>query len=117
MAQIIDFIIYGRIFFNIRIRGRHVGFRLIIIIITDEIFHRIFRKELFEFCIKLSGQRFIGSHHQGRPLHLLDDFGHGKSFTGTGHSQQGLLLVTFKQSLGQLMDRFRLVPGGFIFRM
>ena len=59
MAQFIDFIIDGGIFFDIGIGCRDIGFGLIIIVIGDEIFHGVFREKFFKFGAKLRRQSFV----------------------------------------------------------
>ena len=53
MAHLVDRIVDRRIFRNVRIALRNVGFRLIVIVVTDEIFDSIVREKLFEFLIEL----------------------------------------------------------------
>ena len=65
-SELIDLIIDGRILLDIGIRGRHIGLRLVIIIVGYKIFYRIFRKKFFQLPIKLSCQRFIVGDHQRR---------------------------------------------------
>ena len=47
MAQFINLVVNGRIFFNISIRLGNIGFRLIIIVIRNKIFHRVVREKSF----------------------------------------------------------------------
>ena len=106
MAQPIQLAVHIGILFNISIRGRDIGFRLIIIVIADEKLHRVVGEKLPKFRAKLGGQRFIVGQHQGRSLHLLDDIGHSEGFARAGDAQL--------HSLGQFGDSLRLVAGGFI---
>ncbi len=94
MAQLINFIINGGILFDISVSLRYISLRLVIIIIAYKILHCIFREELFEFRVELPGQSFIRRHNQSGALLLFDNFSHGKGFTGTSYSQQGLFPVT-----------------------
>ena len=63
VAQFVDIVVDGRVFFDIGIGRGDVGFRLIIIIITDEIFHGVVRKQSPEFAVQLGGQSFIVGQH------------------------------------------------------
>ena len=114
MAQPIQLAVHIGILFNISIRGRDIGFRLIIIVIADEKLHRVVGEKLPKFRAKLGGQRFIVGQHQGRSLHLLDDIGHSEGFARAGDAQQRLLRQAQLHSLGQFGDSLRLVAGGFI---
>ena len=59
MAQPVDFLVPGRIFLYIGVRLGHIGLRLVIIVITDEIIHRVVREEIFELAGRLGRQGFI----------------------------------------------------------
>src|SRR4051812_13819311 len=54
--ELIKFCINAKIFFNVYITYRHIRFGLIVIIIGNEVFNSIFRKELSEFTVKLCNQ-------------------------------------------------------------
>ncbi len=58
-TQLVDLLIDRRILGNISIRRRYIGLRLIIIVIGNKEFNRIFRKEFLEFAIKLRCKCFI----------------------------------------------------------
>ena len=60
--------VHRRIFFNKSITARNIGFRLVIIIIRNEIFYRIFRKKVFHFRIKLGGESFIWRKQHSRAV-------------------------------------------------
>jgi hypothetical protein len=45
MTHLVYFIIYGRVFFDVGIGGGQIGFRLVIVIIRDEIFNGILWKQ------------------------------------------------------------------------
>ena len=64
--QLIDLIVGRGILGNIGIRGRHIGLRLVIIVVGDKVFHGIFRKKLFKFPVKLGRQRLIVGDDQRR---------------------------------------------------
>jgi len=68
MAQLVYLIINGRILFNVGVRGRNVGFGLVVVVIAHKILHRILRKKLFELGIKLGGQGFVVGNDKGRLL-------------------------------------------------
>ena len=51
MAQAVNIFVDGGIFFNVGVGRRDVGFRLVIIVITDEIFDGVVRKKFLEFAV------------------------------------------------------------------
>ncbi len=85
--QLVELVIDGRFFFDIKVRGRNVSLGLIIVVIRDEIFHRVVRKEALEFVVKLGRQGFVVRHHNRGPVGLLNHLGHGVGLARSGHAQ------------------------------
>ena len=115
--ELIDFFIAGRVFGDICIRRRHIRLRLIVIVIGDEILHRVFREELLKFRVQLGGQRLVMGYDQRGFLQTLDHIGHGECFTGTGRSQKRLTLVSFAKPGGQFFYGLRLITRRHILCM
>ena len=109
VAHPVDLLIDIAFFFNIGVGARHIGFRLVIIIIRDEILDRIFRKKAFELAVKLRCQRFIGRQHKGRALGALDDLRHCISLARAGHAEQHLIALFIGNAGDKLVNRLRLV--------
>ena len=86
-AQFVNFVVDAKVFFYVRVRDRNVSFRLVIVVIGDEIFYRIFREKGFEFAIQLGREGFVVAKYKRRSLKTLDDIRHGKSFAGTGYTK------------------------------
>ena len=116
MAHAVYLFVDLRIFFDIGIGARHIGFRLIVVIIRNEILHRVFREEAFHFTIKLRGKRLVRCQDQGWALHRLNHLGHGEGLAGTCHTQQHLVAVTGLQASDKLRNGARLVAIRFIRR-
>ena len=116
MAQLINFIIDRGILFDIGIRTGYIRLRLIIVIIADEILHRIFGEKLLQLVIKLCRKGFIVRNDQGRLLDFLNDICHGKGFARTCNPQQGLEFQALLKALRNFFNRLRLITGRFIFR-
>jgi hypothetical protein len=72
------------------VRG-DIGFGLVVVVIADEIFDRVFREERLELAVKLRRQRLVGRQDQGRALGGLDDLGHGEGLARAGDAQQHLV--------------------------
>jgi len=64
------------------VRTRHIGFGLVVVVVRNEILHRILRKKRFHFAIQLRRQRLVGRQHHGRPVKVGDHIGDGERFTG-----------------------------------
>ena len=78
MAHPVNRFVYRTFLFNVGVRPRDIGLGLVIIIVTDEIFHRIIGEKAFELAVKLRGKDFIGRKDQRRPLHRLNHLGNGE---------------------------------------
>ena len=116
MAQLVYLLINLAFLFNIGIRPRDIGFRLVIIVVADEIFHGVIGEKLLELAVKLSGQGFIMAHDQGRALDFFYDVRHREGFTAAGNPQESLSFITFINTVHQFLHRLRLVSGHFKIR-
>ncbi len=117
MTELIDFIVYSGILFNIGIGCRDICLGLVVIVIGDEIFHCIFGEKLFKFRAQLRRERFVVGQHQRWTVHFGNDIRHGKGFARACYTEQGLFLIPFLQTLRKLCNRFGLVTCGHIRRM
>ncbi len=50
-THLLDLLVDRGVFLYISIRRRHVGLRLVVIVIRDKIFHGVARKEIAEFSV------------------------------------------------------------------
>ena len=108
-AELVDFVVDARIFFDERVRVRNIRSGLEVVVIADEIFHRVVREESLEFLVELCRKRFVVRQDERRLAHVLDDVCHRESLAGTRHAEQRLELFAAVKSLGQFLDGFRLV--------
>ena len=72
--------VHRGIFLDKRVGAGNVGFRLVVVVVGDEILHRVFREELFHFAIQLGRQRFVGRKYHGWALKVSNDIGNGEGF-------------------------------------
>ena len=93
-AHLFYMLVDGGVFFDIGIGGRHISFRLVIIVIGNEVFHGIVREELAHFAVQLCGQGLVRRQDQRRALNFLDQVGDGKGLAGTCYTEQSLLRDT-----------------------
>ena len=89
--------------------ARHIGFRLVIIVIGNKIRDRVLREEFLELGIELRGKRLIVRHDQRRLLQLLDDGRNREGLAGAGRAEQDLVLFPGADSFDESADRFGLV--------
>ena len=77
-AQLVQLIVDGGFLVDVNVRGGNVGFGLVKIVIADEIFDGVFRKEGLELVIQLRGQSFVMCQNQRGAAGLLDQLGHSE---------------------------------------
>ena len=113
-AQPLDLLVAARILFDERVRARHVGLGLVIIEVTDKIFHRVPGEKALELRIELGGQSLVVRDDQRRFVDVPDDIGDRKRLSRTGDPEQCLVFRAGQDSFRQLHNRLRLVAGGLI---
>ena len=97
------------VLFDVDIALRDVRFRLVVIVIADEVLDRVLGEELLELLVELGGQGLVVRDDQHGPVELGDDVGHREGLAAAGHAHQGLELLAFAQTLRQPLDGLRLV--------
>ena len=90
-SHLLDMVVDRSILLDKGIRGGNIGLRLVIVVVGNEIFYRVVRKELAKLTIQLGGQGLVRSHDDGRTLHLLNHVGDGKGLARAGDTQQRLM--------------------------
>ena len=117
VPQPLDLVIDVGVLLDEQVLARHVGFRLVIVVVRDEELDGAGRKELPELRRQLRGQDLVGGHDQRGPPGLLDHLGHGVGLASAGGSQQRLVAQAGPQTLNQAADGGRLIPGWRILRL
>ena len=112
--QALDFLVPARILLDERVGARDVGFRLVIIEVADEVFDGVAGEKAFELGVKLRGERLVVRNDERGLVHVFDDVGDGERFARAGDAEQHLMFRAGQQPVGQLRNRLRLVPGGFV---
>ena len=116
MAHPVDLFVDRCVLLDVGVRGRQVGFRLVIVVVTDEVFDRVVREEGLELSVKLSRKGLVRGDDQGGPVDPCHDVGHGVGLAGAGDAQEHLVLGAPVDLLHQISDRFRLIPLWLEFR-
>ena len=88
--QAVDLLVGGGVLFNIGVRLRHVGLRLVVVVVGNEILHRVVGKKFPELLAQLGGQRLVMGQHQRGPVDALDDLGHGVRLAAAGDALEHL---------------------------
>jgi hypothetical protein len=115
VAHAVDLLVDRGFLLDERIGARHISFRLVIIVVGDEIFDRVFREEVLELGIELGGQRLVRREDDRGALRRLDHLGHGEGFARAGDAEQHLAALARRQALDEVLDGGRLVAGGLVF--
>ena len=114
MTQLVDLIVDRRIFLYVGIGRRQIRFRLVVIVVTDEVADGILGEQFAKLVIKLRRQRFVRRHDKRRLVDPSNHIGHRKRLTGTGDAEQHLVPPIGIQSLDQFLNGLRLIALGFI---
>ena len=107
--HLLDLGVDREVLFDIRVRRRQVGLRLVVVVIGDEILHGIFREEVLELPVQLRREGLVVAQDQRRTLQLRDDVGHREGLPGARHAQQRVVLRAVLDRAHQLPDRLRLI--------
>ncbi|MNF63337.1 hypothetical protein D3C84_450360 [compost metagenome] len=110
--HLLDVIVDGGILLDEGVRGWHIGFRLVVVVIGDEVLHRVLGEELLHLPIELGGQGLVGSQYHGRAIQGGDDVGHGEGLARPSHPEQGLMSEAGLYAIEQAGDGRRLIPRG-----
>ena len=104
------YLLVGRgILLDVGVRLRHIGLRLVVVVVGDKVLHRILREELLHLAVKLRRERLIVGDDERRLLQLLNHICHREGLTGTRHADQGLKLIALPKAFDQLPYGLRLV--------
>ena len=117
VAHPVDLLVDRRILLDIGVGARDVGFRLVVVVIGDEILDGVVGEEVLELAVELRRQRLVRRQDDGRALRRLDHLGHGEGLARAGDAQQHLIPVA-RLGLGhQFGDGGGLIAGGGVFRL
>ncbi len=109
VAHAVDLLVDRGILLDIGVGARDVGFRLVIVVIADEILDRVVGKETPELAVELRRQRLVGREDQRRALRRFDHLRHGEGLARAGDAEQHLGAVVAPRAFDQFDDRLRLI--------
>jgi len=112
VAQTVDFVVAGAFLLYIGVGVRDVGFGLVVVVVGDEIFHRVVGEEFAQLLAQLRRESLIVGNDQRRPLHFGNDVRHGERLAGTGGAEQHLMHQAVAGALGEFFNGLRLIPAG-----
>ena len=88
VPQPLDLVVDRRVLLDVGVRLRDVRLGLVVVVVGDEVLHRVVRQQLAELVGQLRGQRLVRRHHQGRALQPLDQPGGRGGLAGAGGAEQ-----------------------------
>ena len=115
MAHAVDLLVDRGILLDVGVGARHIGFGLVVVVIADEVLHRVVGEEALELAIELRGQRLVRREDDGGALRRLDHLGHGVGLARAGDAEQHLGAVVAVDAFDQFLDRGRLVALRLVF--
>ena len=112
VAHPVDLLVDRGFLLDIGVGARDIGFRLVVVVIGNEILDGVLREEALHLGVELGRQRLVGGHDEGRAAHLADDMGGGEGFAGPGDAEQDLFALAPAETGEELFNRLRLVAAG-----
>ena len=107
--HLLDLVVDRKVLCDVGVRGRELGFGLVVVVVGDEILDGVLRKEVLEFAVELGCEGLVVAQHQCRPVQLGDDVGHRECLARPRDTQQRVVLRSVADRADQLRDRLRLV--------
>ena len=89
-AHALDLVVDRGVLLYVEVARGDVRLRLVVVVVGDEVLHRVVGKEVLELAKELRGQRLVVRQHQRGPLAGLHDLGHGEGLARSGDPLQGV---------------------------
>ena len=104
VAHAVDLLVDRGFLLDIGVGARDVGFRLVIVVVGDEVLDRVVGKEALELAVELRGERLVRREDQRRALRPLDHLRHGEGLAGAGDAEQHLVALLLADAFDELAD-------------
>ena len=111
VPQAFHLLIDGGVLFDERVRLRHIRFRLVIVVVRDEVLNGVVGQQFPEFIGQLCGQGLVLHHDKRGALDLFNQPRRGGRLSSPGGAQQHHILFSVVDAFGQFLDGRRLVAG------
>ena len=110
-SHLLDVVVDRRVLLDVGVRRRYIGFRLVVVVVRDEVLDGSPREELPHLAVELRRQRLVRGQDQGRPPDALDDLRHRERLSRASDAEQRLVRKPGLDALDQLLDGSRLIAG------
>jgi hypothetical protein len=111
VAHAVDLFVDERVLLDVRVGGRDVGLRLVVVVVADEVVDRVVGEELLELAVELGGQGLVVGDDERGTAELGDDVGDREGLARPGDAEQRLPPVSAAHALDELADGVRLIAG------
>ena len=109
MPETLYILIDLRLFLYVCVANRHIRFRLIVVIVRNEVVHCALRKEFAILRGELSGKRLIMCDNERRLAPFCDNVRHCKSFTASRDAKERLVALLLRKPFHECINSRRLV--------
>ena len=101
-AHLLDVLVDRGVLLDVGVRRGDIGLRLVVVVVRDEVLHRVVGEELPHLAVELRCQRLVRREDDGRPLHRLDHPRHAVGLAASRHAEQGLVGEPVAEPLAEL---------------
>ena len=113
-AHALDLVVDGGVFLDVGVGAGDVGLGLIVVEVGDEVFDRVGGEEVFELGVELSREGLVVRHDQSRLPDVPNHVGHREGLARARDPEEGLVLVSGFDGLGELGNGLGLIAGWLI---
>ena len=110
-AEAVDVLVDARIFFDVDVALRDVGFGLVVVVVADEVTDGVLGEELLHFFVELGGEGLVVRDDERGLVQGRDDVRGRERLAGPGRAEEHLHRLSGGEALAQFADRLRLVAG------
>jgi hypothetical protein len=111
-AQLVDLLVDAGVLLDVGIGGGDVRLGLVVVVVGDEVLHRVVGEEGLELAVQLRRQRLVGRHDQRGAVHPLHHTGDGEGLARAGDAEEDVVLLALSQGAHDPLDGLGLVPFG-----
>ena len=112
MAQLVELLVDVGVFLYIEVGSRDVGFRLVVVVVADEVLDGVLGEEFLELGRQLRRERLVVGDDDGGALDALYDVRHRERLAAAGDAHERLMRQAVRDAVDDSLHRLRLVAGG-----